>query len=123
MDSGILTVVALLSLGAVTGHVAETTARVAGLLTTTGATETATVVTAETASVVTTLGAVTGNVTDLSALVALLATTTTAAEVVVATLGAFTRKVTGLSAAVASLLLGSLLAFTAFSEVSEVRNV
>jgi hypothetical protein len=114
-NSGILTVVALLSLGAVTGHVAETTARVAGLLAATGATgasETA-VVTTVTTTVVTTLRAVTRNVADLSALVALLVTTT--AVVAVAALGAFAGKVTSLSATVARLLLGRLLAFTAFT--------
>lgn len=106
-----LTVVALLALGAVTSHVAEATARVAGLLTATGTAETTTV-TAAVAAVVTTLGAVTGDVADLSALVALLAATATV--VAVAALGALAGKVTGLTAAVARLLLSGFLAFTAF---------
>jgi hypothetical protein len=91
-------VVALLTLSAVTGHVAETTARVTGLLattSTTGTTETTVVAT----SIVTTLRAVACNVTDLSALVAFLGTTT--AVVAVAALGAFARKMSSLAATVA----------------------
>jgi hypothetical protein len=108
-----LTVVALLTLSAITSHVAEATARVAGLLTATGTAKTTTVATAVATAVVTTLRAVTGDVANLSALVALLAAT---AVVAVAALGAFTRKVAGLSASVARLLLGGLLAFTAFGK-------
>lgn len=108
-------VVALLTLSAVTGHVAEATAGVAGLLTTTGTTRTTETTTvsasAVTTAVVTTLRAVACDVADLSALVALLGTTT--AVVAVATLGAFARKVSGLAATVARLLLGRFLAFTA----------
>lgn len=95
------TVVALLTLGAVTGHVAETAARVAGL----GAAAVGGVATA--AVVTTTLGAVAGNVADLTALVALLAAAGST-TVAVATLGALARQVTGLAAAVAGALLGRL---------------
>jgi hypothetical protein len=105
---GIRTVVALLSLGAVTGHVAESTARVAGL----GALAVATTVAA---AVTTALGAVTSNVSDLTALVALLATrgtTVTAGGTALAALGALTGKVTGHAAAVAGTLLGGLGAVT-----------
>lgn len=76
---------------------AESTARVAGLGTTTVAAAVAT-------TVATTLGAVTSNVSDLAALVALLTTahgTTTGSGA----LGAVARDVTGLTTAVAGLLL------------------
>jgi hypothetical protein len=83
--------------------VAETTARVTGLLattSTTGTTETTVVATSiVTTAVVTTLRAVACNVTDLSALVAFLGTTT--AVVAVAALGAFARKMSSLAATVA----------------------
>jgi hypothetical protein len=106
---GIRTVVALLSLGAVTGHVAESTARVAGL----GALAVATTVAA--ATVTTALGAVTSNVSDLAALVALLATrgtTEATGGTALAALGALTGKVAGHAAAVAGTLLGGLGAVT-----------
>lgn len=82
------TVVALLALGAVTSHVTETTARVAGLLATTEAT-------AESTSVATAaLGAAARNVSNTTALVALLATadtsTSTRDTAVAVSLGAFT---------------------------------
>lgn len=114
-EGGLLTVVALLALGAVAGHVAEATAGVASLRTaralTVGGVATATVVTT---TLTTTLGAVTGNVADLAALVALLAaaaaaTTSGAAAIAgTAALGALARQVAGLAAAVAGTLLGRL---------------
>lgn len=71
-----LTVVALLALGTISGHVAVSSARVASLPRPTATTVTAAVaaLTLETASVSTTLGAVTSDVSDLSAFVAFLTT-------------------------------------------------
>jgi len=72
--TGLATVVALLALGAVARHVADATARVAGLLasTVTAGTATVTTGTATVASVLVTTGtslrAVAGNVSDLGAL-------------------------------------------------------
>lgn len=91
-----LTVVALLTLGAVTSHVAESTTRVASLRTTTIRTV---------ATVVATLGAVAGNVANLAALVALLSTAGSTEATTSTTLGAFTRKMAGHTAAVARALL------------------
>ena len=105
-----LTVVALLALGAVTSHVTETTARVAGLLATTEAT-------AESTSVATAaLGAAARNVSNTTALVALLATadTSTRGTAVAVSLGAFTRDVANATATVAGLLLGSYSALSAY---------
>jgi hypothetical protein len=90
-----LTVVALLAVGAVTGHVAETAARVASLL---AATEATTATTSETTSVATTLGAVSGNVTDAATLVTLLAASW---AVVFTGLRAFAGDVTDTTATVA----------------------
>lgn len=68
-----LTVVALHGLGAVTTHVADATARVAGLLTATGTAETTTGTTTGTAKTTgTTLGALAGKVTALTTDVAWL---------------------------------------------------
>ena len=114
------TVVALLALGAVTAHVTETTARVAGSLasasvatgTATVASTAATVSTSSTA-VAATLGAVAGNVTDLTTLVALLAAAATATHLGTAVLGALARDVAGATAAVARLLSLGRSAFTA----------
>lgn len=107
-EGGLLTVVALLALGAVAGHVAEATAGVASLRTAralaVGGVATTTVATA-------TLGAVTGNVADLAALVALLAAAATSGAAAIAgtaALGALARQVAGLAAAVAGTLLGRL---------------
>jgi hypothetical protein len=90
-----LTVVALLAVSAVTGHVAETATRVASLL---AATEATTATTSETTSVATTLGAVSGNVTDAATLVALLAASW---AVVFTGLRAFAGDVTDTTATVA----------------------
>jgi hypothetical protein len=119
----LLTVVALLALGAVTAHVTETTARVAGGLAstsvatgtsgTTVASTTAAVATASSTAVATALGAVAGNVTDLAALVALLAAAATATHLGTAVLGALARDVAGTTAAVAGLLSLGRSAFTA----------
>ncbi|KAL2787835.1 hypothetical protein BJX66DRAFT_270969 [Aspergillus keveii] len=87
--------VALLAVGAVTGHVAETAARVASLL---AATEATTATTSETTSVATTLGAVSGNVTDAATLVTLLAASW---AVVFTGLRAFAGDVTDTTATVA----------------------
>ena len=98
-------VVALLTLGAVTAHVAKTTARVAsGLASTTVAAAEAATATAVGAATVgaATLGAVAGNVTLLSALVALLTASATAGSTT--SLGALTADVAGTTAAVAGLL-------------------
>jgi hypothetical protein len=103
-----LTVVALLAVSAVAGHVAETAARVASLLAATEATATTT--SSETTSIATTLGAVSGNVTDAATLVALLAASW---AVVFTGLRAFAGDVTDTTATVARLLLGGYSAFTA----------
>jgi hypothetical protein len=113
-----LTVVALLALGAVTAHVAEATARVAGGLAGTAAVSAlalavAATGTAEaTSSVAATLGAVAGNVTLLAALVALLAAGATAHSGATV-LGALTADVAGATAAVAGLLSLGRSALTA----------
>jgi len=113
-------VVALLALGAVTAHVTETTARVAGgLASASVATGTATVastaaaVSTSSTAVAATLGAVAGNVTDLTTLVALLAAAATATHLGTAVLGALARDVAGATAAVARLLSLGRSAFTA----------
>jgi hypothetical protein len=122
--ANLATVVALLTLGAVTGHVAVTTAGVAGLstLATTESTSLSTAVTAVTTkatttlSTVTSLGAVAGNVTDLGALVALLRSTgreTATSSALSGGVGAVAGDVAWLTALVASLVLGTLGAFTA----------
>lgn len=123
--ANLTTVVALLALGAVARHVAETAAGVASLLATTllttvSATESttvaallavATLLTTETTSLL----AVAGDVADLSALVALLSTSTaertTGWAASSSTLGALARQVTSLTALVAGLLLLRVLAF------------
>lgn len=104
--ANLTTVVALLSVGAVAGHVAESAARVASLLT-------AAVTATETTTVATALGAVARNVSDTTALVAFLATGGTAAVALAGRLGAFPGDVAGGAAAVTRLLLGSYCAFTA----------
>jgi hypothetical protein len=120
----LLTVVALLALGAVTAHVTETTARVAGGLASTSiatgtsgatvASTTAAVAAASSTAVATALGAVAGNVTDLAALVALLAAAAaTATHLGTTVLGALARDVAGTTAAVAGLLSLGRGAFTA----------
>jgi hypothetical protein len=115
---GALTVVALLALGAVTAHVAEATARVAGGLAGTAAVSAlalavAATGTAEaTSSVAATLGAVAGNVTLLAALVALLAAGATAHSGATV-LGALTADVASATAAVAGLLSLGRSALTA----------
>lgn len=108
--AGLATVVALLALSAVARHVADATARVAGLLASTvTATGTATVGTTGTATVAsvlvttgTSLRAVAGNVSDLGALVALLASSTSETASGTHTLssgvGAVTADVAGLAA-------------------------
>ena len=104
-------VVALGAVHAVAGHVADATARVAGL---SGAAEATTVAGVLEAAAIssTALGAVAGNVADLAALVALsaggLATLATG-------LGAVTADVAGLAATVAGagVVLGALGAVTA----------
>jgi hypothetical protein len=109
------TVVALLSLCAVAGHVAVSAARVAGLLATAKATLSTTA-----AGVAAALAAVTSNVSDLAALVAFLASAAAGREAAAALvavacggLSAVARDVAGLTAAVAGLFLGGLRAFTA----------
>lgn len=117
--TGLAAVVALLSLGAVAGHVADATARVAGLLATTVSTGTAAVATTTVAGILVTTGlwAVAGNVSDLGALVALLAGSTAESASGTHTLsgwvGAVTADVSGLAALVAGLVLWSLWALTA----------
>lgn len=98
-----LTVVAFLTLSAVAGHVAETAAGVASLLTTTIAATEATSITA-------TLRAAPCDMTDSATLVALL---TANGTVVFTGLWALARKVTDTTATVASLLLGGYGTFTA----------
>ncbi|KAB8069965.1 hypothetical protein BDV29DRAFT_181772 [Aspergillus leporis] len=105
--SNLSTVVALLTLSAVTSHVTEATARVAGLLTATKST-----------SVVATLRAVPCNVAHPAALVTLLATSSTAVAIARGSLGAFTRDMANAAAAVTGLLLGSYCTFTANMSLS-----
>jgi len=107
-------VIALLALGAVPAHVAETTARVAsGLasssITTTTVATTASAIAATTVS--TALRAVAGNVTPLATLVALLTSCTSHAGATL--LGALTADVAGTTAAVAGLLSLRVLALAA----------
>ena len=100
-------VVALLSLRAVTAHVAEAAARVAGSLpTTTVATLAAAVATAVATAAVAAaaLSAVPSNVASLTALVAFLATAGTTADRGTSILGALTADVTNTTATVARLL-------------------
>lgn len=119
--TGLAAVVALLSLGAVAGHVSDATARVAGLLATTVSTGTAAVASATTTVagvlVTTSLWAVAGNVSDLGALVALLAGSTaesaSGTHALSGWVGAVTADVSGLAALVAGLVLWSLWALTA----------
>ena len=114
-----LTVVALLALGAVAGHVAETTAGVAGLhavALTTAISATVSTTVPLLATEATSLRAVAGDVTDLATLVALLSTSTSTSTAELAAwstgsaLGALARQVTGLTASVAGLLLLRVLA-------------
>ncbi|RPA77830.1 hypothetical protein BJ508DRAFT_163710 [Ascobolus immersus RN42] len=109
-------VVALLSLGAVPGHVAVTSAGVAGLSTLTETTLLETTLLLES-----TLVAVTGNVSDLATLVAL----GSAATLLEPTLGSWLLALTGemawLVALVASLLLWSSCALTAYYQTGFPR--
>lgn len=95
------TVVALLALCTVTRHVAESTARIAGLLAVTAISAASAIG-----------GAVAGDVADLSALIAFSPGTTAAATAATRVgvsgglIGTFTAYVTGLSASVAGFLLG-----------------
>lgn len=100
------TVVALLALGAITGHVAETAARIASLLATTIS---ATI----SASVATTLGTAASNVSNLTAFVAFLTAGSSSIAIGRTSLRAFTRDVASDAAPVARLLLGSYGAFSA----------
>ncbi|KAL5046959.1 hypothetical protein BDW71DRAFT_206784 [Aspergillus fruticulosus] len=93
----------LLALGAVTGHVAETAAGVAGLLSTT-------IAASEATSIAATLRAVPGDVTNASTLIAFLAAS---GAIVFTGLGTFARYVTNSTATVAGLLFGGYSAFTA----------
>lgn len=104
--ANLTTVVALLTLGAVTAHVSETTAGVAGRLpgTATVTTLTAAVATAAVASTsvaAATLAAVSGDVAGLAALVAFLTTTGTATDGRASVLGALTADVANSATAVA----------------------
>lgn len=99
-----LTVVALLALGAVTAHVAEATARVAGLATAVPATEAAAAVATAEATAEATLVAVASDVADLAALVALLAGTAAKATWTGSSVRALAREVVSGTTAVASLL-------------------
>ncbi|KAL4786683.1 hypothetical protein BJX76DRAFT_81246 [Aspergillus varians] len=96
-------------MSAVTGHVAETTAGVASLLTTSIA-PAGTGSAAEATSVTATLRAVPSNVTNLTTLVALLAASR---ALVFSGLRAFARDVTGTAATIAGLFLRGYSAFTA----------
>ena len=107
VEAARLTVVALLALGAVTSHVAEATARIAGLLPTTESAS-------KSAAVATTLRTAACNVSDLAALVALLTTGRAAVAISRANLGVFTGDVTTDAATVARLLLGGYGAFSAY---------
>lgn len=102
------TVVALLALSAIAGHVAESATRIAGLLPTA-------VSTTEPASVAATLGTAASNMSNLTALVTFLATGSTSASVAIGRtrLRAFARNVTTDAATVARLLLRSYGAFSA----------
>lgn len=114
--TGLAAVVALGAVDAVARHVADTAARVAGLVLLETATAIAAgLITTTTSSVaVAALGAVAGNVADLAALVALSAGSTTAGTTSRGGLGAVTANVTSSSAAVACLgILGTLGAVTA----------
>lgn len=100
--SNISTVVALLTMSAVAGHVAKATTRVTSLLATTVSSVT------ETASIVTALGAVARNMADLAAFVAFLAAAGSTIVVIARTgLGTLARNVSSNTAAVARLLLRS----------------
>jgi len=125
--ANLATVVALLSLSAITRHMAVATTGVAGLtaLTTTESATIATLVTTiSAAATITTssLRAVTSNMANLGALVALLTTSaattsreaaTTTSTTVSGWVSAITRDVTRLTALVAGLVLRTLRAFTA----------
>ncbi|KAE8385161.1 hypothetical protein BDV23DRAFT_165435 [Aspergillus alliaceus] len=100
--SDLSTVVALLTMGAVTSHVTEATAGVAGLLTATKST-----------SVAAALRTVPCNVADPAALITFLATSSTAVAIAGGCLRAFTGNMTNTAATVAGLLLRSYCAFTA----------
>lgn len=104
VDAVWLTVVALLTLGAVTGHVTEATAGIAGLL---PATKAATV----SATIATALGTAASNVSNLAALVALLTADRTS---IAFGLRTFTREMTYATATVARFLLGGNSAFPAY---------
>jgi len=108
-------VVAFLPLGAVTGKMAVSTARVAGLsLTTTAAESTAIGLLSAEAGLATSLAAVAGNVANLSALVALGAgSAVRGVSALGRSLVALTGEMAGLAAPVAGLLLGGRLALTA----------
>lgn len=100
-NMGVLTVVALLTLGAIAGHVTISTARVTSLLATSKASSMA-------ASIATTLRAVASNVSGLTTFVAFLATRTASTaresistEVVAGSrLGAFAGEMSGLTTSV-----------------------
>jgi hypothetical protein len=97
-----LTVVALLTMSAIAGHVAKATTRVASLLATTVSSVT------ETASIVAALGAIACDMADLAAFVAFLAAAGSTIVVIARTsLGTLARNVSSNTAAVARLLLGS----------------
>jgi hypothetical protein len=97
-----LTVVALLTMSAIAGHVAKATTRVASLLATAVSS-----VTAETASIVAALRAIACDMTDLTAFVAFLAATGSTIVVIARTsLGTLARNMSSNTAAVARLLLG-----------------
>jgi hypothetical protein len=101
-------VVALLALGAVTRHVAETTAGVAGLTARSAVTLTTLLLVTTLlleATLLTTLGAVAGNVADLTTLVAFLRSAHTGTTTGSTTLGALAGDVTSLTTSVAGLLL------------------
>jgi hypothetical protein len=100
--SDISTVVALLTMSAIAGHVAKATTRVASLLATTVSSVT------ETASIVAALGAIACDMADLAAFVAFLAAAGSTIVVIARTsLGTLARNVSSNTAAVARLLLGS----------------
>jgi hypothetical protein len=103
-------VVALLSLGAVTGEMAVTTARVASLLTSTGS-----VSSLRTAEAATVGGALAGDVANLAALVALSSRSALESTLLgsSAGVGALAREMTGEATSVASLLLHGTSALAA----------
>lgn len=114
--SNLAAVVALLSLCAVTAHVAESAARVASSLTSTTAISTGTTsitATIAAATIATTLSAVTRDVAPLAAFVALLSASSTLGGETSTFLGAVTADVTGSTAAIACLLGLRLGAFAA----------